>query len=102
MVHLFGVHYIFVPRLQADLDTFTGGWDNHSLRSEGGVTPEQFWCMGHLQDLHEGERLEVRTSLELNSSYQARCVTSQYQMLPLSNLFYNAIMSIDEVVRICV
>lgn len=59
VVHLFGVHYIFVPRLQADLDTFPRGWHNHLLRSEGGLTPEQLWCMGHLQNLHEGERLEV-------------------------------------------
>uniref|UniRef100_A0A3P8U8Y1 Integrase catalytic domain-containing protein n=1 Tax=Amphiprion percula TaxID=161767 RepID=A0A3P8U8Y1_AMPPE len=55
---LFGVHYVFVPRLRADLDTFIEGWNNHSLRTEGGLTPEQLWCMGHLQDLDEGERLE--------------------------------------------
>lgn len=53
VVHLFGVNYIFVPRLQANLDTFITGWDNRSLRSEGGLTPEQLWCMGHLQDLDE-------------------------------------------------
>ncbi|KAF3833271.1 hypothetical protein F7725_026936, partial [Dissostichus mawsoni] len=58
VVHLFGVHYIFVPRLRADLDTFIQGWNNHPLRTEGGLTPEQLWCMGHLQDLDEGERLE--------------------------------------------
>lgn len=43
-IHLFGVHYIFVPRLRADLETFTEGWNNHPLRTEGGLTPEQ----GHL------------------------------------------------------
>ncbi len=60
VVHLFGVHYIFVPGLRADLSTFTGGWNNHPLRTEGGLTPEQLWCMGHLQDVDERERLEVR------------------------------------------
>lgn len=59
VIHLFGVHYIFVPRLRADLVTFVGGWNNHPLRTEGGLTPEQLWCMGHLQELDEGERLEV-------------------------------------------
>ncbi|XP_053355998.1 uncharacterized protein LOC128527578 isoform X1 [Clarias gariepinus] len=58
VIHLFGVHYIFVPRLKADFDTFVGGWNNHPLRTEGGLTPEQLWCMGHLQDLDEGESLE--------------------------------------------
>uniref|UniRef100_A0A3P8SBA6 Integrase core domain-containing protein n=1 Tax=Amphiprion percula TaxID=161767 RepID=A0A3P8SBA6_AMPPE len=57
---LFGVHYIFVPQLQADFDTFIEGWNNHSLQTEGGLTPEQLWCMGHLQDLDEEERLEVK------------------------------------------
>ncbi len=42
-VHPFGVHYIFVPRLRADLDTFIGGWNNHPLWTEGGLTPEQQW-----------------------------------------------------------
>ncbi|XP_039478169.1 uncharacterized protein LOC120443474 [Oreochromis aureus] len=58
VIHLFGVHYIFVPRLRADLVTFVGGWNNHPLRTEGGLTPEQLWCIGHLQELDEGERLE--------------------------------------------
>uniref|UniRef100_A0A3P9B3S1 Integrase core domain-containing protein n=1 Tax=Maylandia zebra TaxID=106582 RepID=A0A3P9B3S1_9CICH len=53
VIHLFGVHYIFVPRLRADLVTFVGGWNNHPLRTEGGLTPEQLWCMGHLQELDE-------------------------------------------------
>lgn len=59
VVHLFGVHYIFVPRLRADLDVFIGGWNNHSLRTEGGLTPEQLWSMGHQQHIDEGEALEV-------------------------------------------
>lgn len=58
-IHLFGVHYIFVPQLRADLHTFTEGWNNHCLRTEEGLTPEQLWCMGHLQNLDEGESLEV-------------------------------------------
>uniref|UniRef100_A0A669ES34 Integrase core domain-containing protein n=1 Tax=Oreochromis niloticus TaxID=8128 RepID=A0A669ES34_ORENI len=53
VIHLFGVHYIFVPRLRADLVTFVGGWNNHPLRTEGGLTPEQLWCIGHLQELDE-------------------------------------------------
>uniref|UniRef100_I3KBR5 Integrase core domain-containing protein n=1 Tax=Oreochromis niloticus TaxID=8128 RepID=I3KBR5_ORENI len=50
VIHLFGVHYIFVPRLRADLVTFVGGWNNHPLRTEGGLTPEQLWCTRELQD----------------------------------------------------
>ncbi|KAK5604968.1 hypothetical protein CRENBAI_004691 [Crenichthys baileyi] len=58
VIQLFGVHYIFVPRLQADLEIFMRGWNNHPLWTEEGLSPEQLWSLGHLQDLNEGERLE--------------------------------------------
>ncbi|XP_052424494.1 uncharacterized protein LOC127967816 isoform X2 [Carassius gibelio] len=49
-VHLFCAHYVFLPRLAETLHTFTEGWDNHPLRSEGGLTPNQLWVMGHMQN----------------------------------------------------
>ncbi|KAF1373869.1 hypothetical protein PFLUV_G00243410 [Perca fluviatilis] len=49
-VHLFCAHYVFLPRLAEALHTFTEGWDNHPLRSEGGLTPNQLWVMGHMQN----------------------------------------------------
>ncbi|KAL3987754.1 hypothetical protein ACER0C_014869 [Sarotherodon galilaeus] len=32
--HLFCCHYVFLPRLEDDLNTFCSGWDNHPLRTE--------------------------------------------------------------------
>ncbi|KAL0165569.1 hypothetical protein M9458_037413, partial [Cirrhinus mrigala] len=43
---LFCVHYTFLPRLQADLDTFAEAWNHHPLSSEGNRSPEQLWQMG--------------------------------------------------------
>uniref|UniRef100_A0A3B3T1B9 Integrase core domain-containing protein n=1 Tax=Paramormyrops kingsleyae TaxID=1676925 RepID=A0A3B3T1B9_9TELE len=48
-LHLFCVHYVFIKRLQNDLHTFSQGWDNHPLRTEGGLTPNQLWVLGHMQ-----------------------------------------------------
>ncbi|XP_051997736.1 uncharacterized protein LOC127654572 [Xyrauchen texanus] len=48
-LQLFCAQYIFVPRLQMDLDTFTAGWDNHPLRTEQNLTPNQLWTIGLLQ-----------------------------------------------------
>ncbi|KAJ7986673.1 hypothetical protein DPEC_G00342320 [Dallia pectoralis] len=48
-VHLFCAQHVFLPRLQEDLDTFTDGWDNHPLRTEQNLSPNQLWAMGHLQ-----------------------------------------------------
>uniref|UniRef100_A0A9J8DGK1 Integrase core domain-containing protein n=1 Tax=Cyprinus carpio carpio TaxID=630221 RepID=A0A9J8DGK1_CYPCA len=49
-VHLFCAHYVFLPRLAEAHHTFTEGWDNNPLRSEGGLTPNQLWVMGHMQN----------------------------------------------------
>ncbi|XP_008401337.1 uncharacterized protein LOC103460806 isoform X2 [Poecilia reticulata] len=44
--HLFCCHYVFLPRLQEDLHTFRSGWDNHPLRTESNMTPNQLWVLG--------------------------------------------------------
>lgn len=47
VAHLFCVHYVFLPRLQEDLDTFPYDQNNHALRTEGNMTPTQLWALGH-------------------------------------------------------
>ncbi|XP_051805332.1 uncharacterized protein LOC127534365 isoform X2 [Acanthochromis polyacanthus] len=41
--HIFCCHFVFLPRLQDDLDTFCSGWDNHPLCTEDHMTPNQLW-----------------------------------------------------------
>lgn len=43
---LFCAQHIFVPRIQEDLDTFTDGWNTHSLEMEHYLTLNQLWEMG--------------------------------------------------------
>ncbi|GAA6102798.1 uncharacterized protein LOC113061840 isoform X2 [Tachysurus ichikawai] len=38
-----------------DLHTFSEGWDNHPLRSENGLTPNQMWIMGHMHNSSGGD-----------------------------------------------
>ncbi|KAL2082411.1 hypothetical protein ACEWY4_022229 [Coilia grayii] len=47
--HVFSAQYVFLPRIQIDLDTFTEGWNNHSMRSESNCTPNQLWTIGTIQ-----------------------------------------------------
>lgn len=58
VVHLFCAHHIFIPRLANTLHTFVEAWDNHPLRTEGGLTPNQLWVLGHMTDV-EAEESEV-------------------------------------------
>ncbi|XP_057187724.1 uncharacterized protein zgc:174680 [Triplophysa rosa] len=48
-LHLFCVHYAILPRLKSDLKCFTGSWNNHPIRTEGNLSPEQLWHIGMLQ-----------------------------------------------------
>uniref|UniRef100_A0A3P9LY10 Integrase catalytic domain-containing protein n=1 Tax=Oryzias latipes TaxID=8090 RepID=A0A3P9LY10_ORYLA len=57
--HLFCCHYVFLPRIQDDLDTFCSGWDNHPLRTESNMTPNQLWVLGHARHpIPEPENME--------------------------------------------
>uniref|UniRef100_A0A8C2WY87 Integrase core domain-containing protein n=1 Tax=Cyclopterus lumpus TaxID=8103 RepID=A0A8C2WY87_CYCLU len=49
-IHLFCAQHVFLPRLQRDLDVFRMGWDNHPLRTERNLSPQQLWTIGLLQN----------------------------------------------------
>ena len=58
-LHLFCCHYVFIPRLQARLEEFKDGWDNHPLSTERNRTPNQLWFLGqyhnsadHIDEVH--------------------------------------------------
>ncbi|KAF3837788.1 hypothetical protein F7725_009556, partial [Dissostichus mawsoni] len=50
ILHIFCCHYVFLPRIQANLDVFTEAWANHPIRTEQNMTPNQLWQVG--QALH--------------------------------------------------
>lgn len=45
-LHLFSAHYVFMPRITSDLHTFINSWNNHPLRTEQNLTPNQLWDIG--------------------------------------------------------
>ncbi|XP_035985228.1 uncharacterized protein LOC118558791 isoform X2 [Fundulus heteroclitus] len=46
ILHIFCCHYVFLPRIQASLDVFKDAWDNHPIRTEQNLTPNQLWQVG--------------------------------------------------------
>uniref|UniRef100_A0A9J7Y1B1 Integrase core domain-containing protein n=1 Tax=Cyprinus carpio carpio TaxID=630221 RepID=A0A9J7Y1B1_CYPCA len=46
VLHIFCCHYVFLPRIQASLDVFSDAWDNHPIRTEQNLTPNQLWQVG--------------------------------------------------------
>ena len=47
-VHLFAIHYVFLPRINRSLKIFVDSWNHHSLRTEGNHTPHQLFTSGVL------------------------------------------------------
>ncbi len=44
--HMFSLHFVFLPRLNRDLEVFRNQWNNHPLRTEHNLTPIQLYIQG--------------------------------------------------------
>lgn len=49
-LHLFCLHYVYIPRINRHLQEWKNGWNNHRLRTEHNYSPLQLYTMG-LQSL---------------------------------------------------
>ena len=45
-LHLFFLHYVYLPRINAAIDSFVEAWNKHSIRTERNWSPEQIWSNG--------------------------------------------------------
>jgi len=48
-VDLFCLHYVYLPRLNIVLQEFMECWNNHSLSTEGNLTPNQLFIRGAIE-----------------------------------------------------
>ena len=51
-IHIFALHYVYLPRINETLRGFVEGWNNHKIRTTGYKTPNQLFVEGSLQ-LHQ-------------------------------------------------
>ena len=54
-VHLFCLHYIFIPRVNTALSRFLHAWNNYPLSSESNLTPSQLWIAGLSRSADKGD-----------------------------------------------
>ena len=47
--HIYALHFIYIPRINKSLSVFREGWNNHSIRTEHGHTPQQLFVSGALR-----------------------------------------------------
>ena len=47
--HLYALHYVYIPRINSALSQFRAGWNNHRIRTEHNLSPEQLFTAGVLR-----------------------------------------------------
>lgn len=45
-IHLFSLHYTYLPRINSSLRAFAKAWNRHPMQSERGLSPQQLWVAG--------------------------------------------------------
>ena len=55
-VHTWCLQYVFIPRIQRDVNRFQDGWNEHRMRSVRGKSPKQLYVSGILQNVNRGQR----------------------------------------------
>ena len=53
-MHLFTLHFIYMPHINISLQRFREGWNNHKVRTERYKSPYQMYVEGCLQLQHSG------------------------------------------------
>ena len=67
-VHIFALHYTFLPRLSHDLDTFRSSYNNHGLRTEHFQTPLMLWTSGLLEQFSSNQHSTAINNIFGNNS----------------------------------
>lgn len=60
-LHLFCLHYIYLPRIQRAVREFRNQWNNHTLPIEQNMTPLQLWYRGVIS--HVGQNITAVDSV---------------------------------------
>ena len=48
-VHLFALHFVYLPRINQSLRSFQEGWNHHGIRTASHLSPQQLFLQGSLQ-----------------------------------------------------
>lgn len=45
-IHMYSLHYVYLPKINLSLDSFKEAWNRHPLQSERSLSPLQLWTRG--------------------------------------------------------
>ena len=53
-IHMYSLHYVYIPRINCALTLFKTGWNKHGIRTEHASSPEQLFVAGALRLRNSG------------------------------------------------
>lgn len=68
VIHLYAIHYVYVPRINKALREFKEGWNNHPIRTENNTSPHQLFVVQSLQ-LQRSGLVALDFFVQVNSNY---------------------------------
>ena len=71
-IDLFCLHYVFLPRINSQLNQFTSAWNNHPIRTENGLSPLQLWTRG-LLSAAPSHQAEIFDGMTVGDDYGVEC-----------------------------
>ena len=60
-VHLWALHYVYLPRINASLDEFKSQWNHHGLRTTGHQSPLALWANAMIRATDESNVINWQT-----------------------------------------
>jgi hypothetical protein len=66
-VHLYALHFVYLPRINQCLQLFSDGWNIHSISTSKGYSPIQLYTMGMITIRREGlQALDYHSPVDIN------------------------------------
>lgn len=92
-LHMFCLHFIYMPRVQRATAEFHNQWNNHGLSTQGGQTPLQLWqrgvltstCSSAIQDI-----FAVNDTMEMNEEIPSHFETENNVVVPVNRFNINS------------
>jgi hypothetical protein len=89
-LHLFCLHYIYLPRVQRSTAEFRNQWNNHGLSTQGYQTPLQLWLRGVLNSGEAMQNILVGSdNSEMNEDPPVHFETSNNVVVPVNDFMFN-------------
>ena len=86
LIHLFSLHFIYLPCINRSLEQFIKGWNNHPIRTCKGMSPLQMYTKGttilRCNELEAEDSLSAVLSSYGNEDLQLYCDQSDIADVP--------------------